>query len=193
MEKLNSVKIESRTEKENLFINKIKVDHPEIFTLISNNYNPESPLKVNEENMIETDEGTYLNIPRVQELVRISSAIKEKLPVIPEGYIRLWRGNRQKEVGKNPSYTNSLSGIALPFLMGYSGPLSYVDIPKELSGKFLKTGCVAEGSEFIISPEILSNIQIVGLNEEEKKNLIEKSTDLQEEDGDKGGWVSISV
>ena len=131
MEKHNSTNLENNSKKTQIFLDKIKVSHPEIFKLISNNYDPNSPLKINEENKIETDEGNYLNIPRTQELVRISSAIKEKLPPIPEGQVRLWRGNRQKEVGKNPSYTNSLSGIALPFLMGYNGPLSYVDIPKD--------------------------------------------------------------
>lgn len=193
MEKLNSSSNENNQEKSQIFLDKIKDSHPEIFALISNNYNSESPLKINEENKIETDEGTYLNIPRVQELVRISSAIKEKLPVIPEGCIRLWRGNRQKEVGKNPSYTNSLSGIALPFLIGYNGTLSYIDVPKELSEKFLKKGCVAEDSEFIVSPEILSNVQIVGLNENETQALLKQSITLQEEDDGKGGWASITV
>ena len=183
------------TEKKNLKetpLDKIRSNHPEIFALISKTYNPDSPLKVNENGQIETEEGEYLNIPRMQELVRITAAIKEKLSPIPEGYVRLWRGNREKEVGKNPSYTNSLTGIALPFLLSYKGPLSYVDVRKELSEKCLSIDGVAPGAEFILPTESLSGIQVVGLTEEEKNALIEESLP-EDRSKETDGWGKITI
>ncbi len=186
------IKPKRESPKSNL--EKIKTNNPEIFNLISDKYNADSILEITDDGKIKTEEGDYLNTPRVQELVRIMTAIKESLPSIPEGYVRLWRGNRKNEVGKNPQYTNSLSGIALPFLMGYGGHLSYVDISKEDAEKCLKTGAVAEGAEFMLPKELLSNVQIVGFSEEERKSILEKSLDLPPDEGDgKDWWTSISV
>ena len=98
------------------YLENLMVNNPEIFELISVVYDSGTATKLDESNNIESDEGTYPNTPKMQEMVKIAKAIKKSLPAIPKGYIRLWRGNREGEVGKNPSYTNSLAGIALPYL-----------------------------------------------------------------------------
>ena len=58
-----------------------------------------------------------------------ATAIEQTLPPVPEGHVRLWRGNRPEEIGQNPSFTNDLPGIALPFQKSQGGRLSYVDVP----------------------------------------------------------------
>lgn len=88
----------------------------------------------------------YYSTPRTLAHVEQAEKIKEKLPPVAEGMTRLWRGNRPGEAGKNPSFTNSLPGIALPFQEGYGGPITYVDVPTNKLDSFLVTG--APGSEF---------------------------------------------
>src|SRR3989338_4584236 len=73
----------------------------------------------------------YANTPRMRDFIRRANIIRNSLPSIPSECVRLWRGNRPNEVGENSSYTNSLEGIALPFLPHYGGSLSYVDVPKK--------------------------------------------------------------
>ena len=70
-----------------------------------------------ENKMIKASDGQeYMDIPRMRKFIEIGTKIRNRLPELQNGYIRLWRGNRPGELGKNPSYTNSLEGIALPFL-----------------------------------------------------------------------------
>jgi hypothetical protein len=91
-----------------------------------------------------------------------ADAIEKSLPSLADGYTRLWRGNRKGEVGKNPQFTNSLAGIALPFQKGYGGDLSYVDVPTKDLGKFEQKVGAALGAEFVLPEELASNAQVVG-------------------------------
>ncbi len=111
--------------------------------------------------MIISDGHEYLNIPRIHEFIRRANTIRESLPEVQAGYTRLWRGNRKKEIGENPSYTNSLEGIALPFLDMYEGDLSYIDISDEDLVKYMIMGGVAENSEFILPADIVKNAILV--------------------------------
>ena len=103
----------------------------------------------------------YSDIPRMRSLIRVANIIRDTLPHVPEGYIRLWRGNRPGEVGENPSFTNSLEGIALPFLKSYEGQLSFVDVPEDIVKKSLVTSGGAKNSEFILPLEIASGAQTI--------------------------------
>jgi hypothetical protein len=99
---------------------------------------------------------------------KLSDLIIQKLPKVKPNFIRLWRGNRPNEVGKNPSYTSSLEGIALPFYYGYhedglDAVISYIDIPKEEVKKYI-TGGGAEDSEFILPKELLNQVKTVDKN-----------------------------
>ncbi len=87
--------------------------------------------------------------------------IEARLPPTPEGMTRLWRGNREGELGKNPQFTNDLAGIALPFRDAYKGPLSYVDVPTELVNSYVNTGVAAENAEFILPAEIAARAKEV--------------------------------
>lgn len=118
------------------------------------NINPET-------GRIISDGHEYLNIPRMQELIRRANKIRGSLPVVSDGYTRLWRGNRPDEVGKNPSFTNSLEGIALPFLSSYGGKLTYVNVPTEDLNKYLDTIGSAPDSEFILPSELAGQAIVV--------------------------------
>jgi hypothetical protein len=101
----------------------------------------------------------------------------------------MWRGNRPGEVGYNPSYTNSLEGIALPFLRGYNGVLSYIDIPKTDAPKYLTSG--AQGSEFILPSEIIKQAKIVGFSPKEADAIKAQAKPLPKTDHNPGnGWTS---
>lgn len=94
----------------------------------------------------------------------IAKLINLKLPEVKNEFTRLWRGNRPGEVGKNPSYTSSLEGIALPFYYGYYDEdqpaiLSYIDIPTQDTKKYLTSG--ADESEFMLPKELLKNVKTV--------------------------------
>ena len=99
--------------------------------------------------------------PRMQELIRRANKIRENLPPTETGFVRLWRGNRVGEVGQNPSFTNSLEGITLPFLDAYRGSLNYVDVAENDLNTYLDTSAVAENSEFTLSPELAAQAKIV--------------------------------
>lgn len=103
----------------------------------------------------------YEDTPRMRSLIEKANEIRGSVSAIPEGYSRLWRANRPGEVGKNPSYTNSLEGIALPFLEGYGGKISYVDIPEEDLVKYVRDGVVAPGAEFVLPLEVLKQVEVV--------------------------------
>jgi hypothetical protein len=97
----------------------------------------------------------------MHELIRKANKIRNSLPVVSPGCVRLWRGNRPDEVGKNPSFTNSLEGIALPFLSVYGGKLTYVDVPTEDLNKYLDTVGGAPDSEFMLPEELAKQAMIV--------------------------------
>lgn len=133
----------------------------------------------------------YIDSPRIRELIKKANEIRSTLPPVEEGHTRLWRGNRKGEVGKNPSYTNSLEGIALPFLESYGGVLSYIDIPDTDLEKYLQTGAVAEGSEFRLPAELVETVKVVGMSEDEGEEL--KKESKPEENLDQGnGWGYVS-
>jgi hypothetical protein len=96
----------------------------------------------------------YADTPRIKSLIEKAEGIQSNLPPVQEGMIRLYRGNREGEVGQNPSFTNSLVGIALPFQESYGGSLSYVDIPKADLAKYESTTASAPGSEFSLPAEL---------------------------------------
>jgi hypothetical protein len=96
----------------------------------------------------------YANTPRIKDLIEKAEAIQSNLPPVQKDMIRLYRGNREGEVGQNPSFTNSLVGIALPFQESYGGSLSYVDIPKSDLAKYESTAGSAPGSEFSLTTEL---------------------------------------
>ena len=96
---------------------------------------------------------------------KLGDLLNQKLPKVKPGLIRLWRGNRPGEEKKNPSYTSSLTGIALPFYYGYhekeqDAVLTYIDIPNEDIEKYIVPGGV-KGEEMILPKELLNSVQIV--------------------------------
>src|SRR3989339_472744 len=101
--------------------------------------NPEFVIN-QETGMIKSYGHEYANTPRMQEFVRRANKIRESLPLIPENHTRLWRGNRPGEVGVGSRFTDSLEGIALPFVDGYGGELSYIDIPTDELDKYVSSG-----------------------------------------------------
>lgn len=103
----------------------------------------------------------YANNPRMQEFVRRANKIRDSLPSIPENHTRLWRGNRPDEIGQNPSFTSSLEGIALPFLDGYGGKLTYIDIPAQDLEKYSGERAASTDSEFILSSELAKKAIVV--------------------------------
>jgi hypothetical protein len=104
--------------------------------------------------MITRDGQEYFNNPRIRFFVKIADEVRASLPKLKEGYTRLYRGNRPSDLKSNPQFTNSLEGIALPFLMSYEGQLSYIDIPTSDLSKYVQKGGVATNAEFIVTPEI---------------------------------------
>lgn len=94
-----------------------------------------------------------------------AAEIEKKLPAPTAGHTRLWRGNRPGEVGKNPSFTTDLPGIALPFKKAYSGPLSYVDVPSADLAKYEDKVGVATGAEFQLPADLASKATEVGAAE----------------------------
>jgi hypothetical protein len=99
--------------------------------------------------------------PPIVEFRKQAKEIEARLPPVADGMVRLWRGNRPGEVGQNPSFTNSLDGIALPFKKGYGGPLSYVDIPAADADTYLQTVGVAPGAEFKVPPDVAARAVVV--------------------------------
>lgn len=104
--------------------------------------------------MITREGQEYFNNPRIRFFVKIADEVRASLPKIEDGYTRLYRGNRPSDLKSNPQFTNSLEGIALPFLMSYEGQLSYIDIPTSDLLKYVQKGGVATNAEFIVTPEI---------------------------------------
>ncbi len=107
-----------------------------------------------ETGMLVSDGQEYANTPRMRNFIKRANAIRNSLPTLEEGKVRVWRGNREDEIGKNPSFTNSLEGIALPFLDGYGGKLSYVDVDKTDLDTYVINLATEKDSEFILPPEL---------------------------------------
>jgi len=107
---------------------------------------------------------TYNNTPRIQSLIQRARSIEQRLPQPAPGTTRLWRGNRPDEVGNNPTFTNSLVGIALPFQEQYGGELSYIDVPTQDLAKYTDRVASAPDSEFTVTPELARTAQIVKEN-----------------------------
>lgn len=103
----------------------------------------------------------YSDTPRMRSLVRVGDSIRNSLSSPENGFVRLWRGNRTDEIGKNPSFTNSLEGIALPFLLQYKGKLSYVDVPQADLSKYVINVASAPDSEFILPAELAMRAVVV--------------------------------
>jgi hypothetical protein len=107
---------------------------------------------------------SYMNTPRIQSLIQQAQVIESQLPPVRSGMTRLWRGNRQGEAGSNPSFTNSLVGIALPFLEQYGGSLTYIDVPTQDLSQYVHTVASAPGAEFTVTPELAAQAQFVKEN-----------------------------
>lgn len=157
--------------------NKLYENHPSIFQLIQNDsHHIMIDIQIDADGkLIRTNDDTCSDSPRMREIIRIATLIKKSLPAIADDHVRLWRGNRPNEVGLNPSYTNSLEGIALPFLLWYEGLLSYIDIPKQDWAKYVHTGVVAKDAEFILPKDLVKHAQIVGMSDKEANILKSQS------------------
>jgi len=107
---------------------------------------------------------SYMNTSRIQNLIRKAHSIESQLPAVKSGMTRLWRGNRPGEEGQNPTFTNSLVGIALPFLEQYGGNLTYIDIPTQDLAKYIDRVASSPDSEFTVTPELAKTAQIVKEN-----------------------------
>jgi hypothetical protein len=107
---------------------------------------------------------SYMNTPRIQSLIQQAQVIESQLPPVRSGMTRLWRGNRPGEVGSNPTFTNSLVGIALPFLEQYGGSLTYIDVPTQDLAKYIDRVASSPDSEFTVTPELAKTAQIVKEN-----------------------------
>lgn len=169
-------------KEEGVILEELKANNPELFRLISDTFVPDTGYSISDSYELVTDEGSYTVSPRTKELAAIAYAIKSKLPEVATGYTRVWRGNRDKEVGKNPSYTSSLIGIALPFLLSYRGPLSYVDVPTVILPS-LQSGPAGTSVEYTVPKELLTGVQVVGFSKEDASALIanaEISREVQE-------------
>lgn len=89
-----------------------------------------------------------------------AAKIEAALPPVEDGYVRLWRGNRPGEEGSNPSFTTSLSGIALPFQKAYGGKLTYVDVPKEKLEEYAQGRAAATDEEFTVPADIAKQARL---------------------------------
>jgi len=138
---------------------------------------------------LERDGQKYNDNPKIRAFIELGDAIRDILPDVDKENVRLWRGNRKDEVGCNPSYTNSLDGIALPFLSDYNGVLSYIDVLKDEAEKYL-TENGATGSEFILPKKVLENIKIVGFSEEDSEKIKKEAKPLSQ-NKEESGWDNI--
>jgi hypothetical protein len=91
---------------------------------------------------------------------REAESITNILPEVPEGFTRLYRGNRPNEIGKNPQFTSDLAGIALPFADAYKGPVSYVDVPSANLQQYQQK-IAATDVEFILPPNLAATAKQV--------------------------------
>lgn len=112
----------------------------------------------------------YLSNPRTTYYNEMAKIIFNSIPKVTEGCVRLWRGSRKDEVNENTIVTNSLIGIALPFMYAYKGLITYVDVPTLEYMNYVQISGVALNSEFklpdsfkgkfkIVNPEIYKNFE----------------------------------
>ena len=97
----------------------------------------------------------------IEKYKREAAEIELALPAVAEGFTRLYRGNREGEIGKNPQFTNSLAGIALPFADAYGGALSYVDVPTSELNSYVNKGAAADNAEFVLPAELAAQAKEV--------------------------------
>lgn len=182
-----SLKRKARMDAERNMPNPFK-DDADLESHLNSNKNPEKRVtKINEEikelekklekqqpeTVIGPDKLEYKNTPKIQALIERAQKIVNRLPEIKEGFTRLWRGNRPDEIGKNPSFTKSLVGIALPFEESYKGGISYVDVPTSKLKEFETPGG-SPGDEFILPKELAEQAQKAKETKPRKKPVTEK-------------------
>lgn len=90
-----------------------------------------------------------------------AAAIQEAVPAVADGFTRLWRGNRDGEVGTARQFTNDLAGIALPFREAYRGDISYVDVPTAEVGQYENKAGAAPGAEFSLPADLAGSARRV--------------------------------
>ncbi len=182
------------TESQSAYIDSVFEDNPELASLFENakvffDHN-KNEISVNKQTgMIESNGHSYIDSPHMRSLVLRASAIRNSVPPVSAGYMRLWRGNREGEIGKNPSFTSALEGIALPFLSSYGGSLSYVDIPLGEYNAYVQTGVVAPDTEFRLPPEVAATA--IEVKEPREENLREKAKELFQKYLNQGGKIDI--
>lgn len=120
-------------------------DHEEFFRRASQ-------AALSRDGVVISDKMVAGQVPRVR-FEQDAARIEASLPEPPEGYERLWRGNRPGEVGTARQFTNDLAGIALPFREGYRGDISYVDVPIDRLDEYLNKTGGAPGAEFLVPSE----------------------------------------
>ena len=70
--------------------------------------------------------------------------------------------------------------------------LSYVDVPEEDAKNYMTTTGSAKDSEFILPPELVKSVKIVGLISEEADEAIKKAKSLTDDDIVRdGGWERV--
>lgn len=130
----------------------------------------------------------YIDNPRMRSFVLRANAIRNNLPPVQDSYLRLWRGNREGEIGKNPSFTSSLEGIAMPFLGAYGGKLSYLDIPLNKYNEYVETLAVAPDAEFRVPPELAATA--VEIIEPKEENIRQHAKELFQRYINEGGEIN---
>ena len=106
----------------------------------------------------------YISNIRTVYYNEMAKIILKSIPKVEENYIRLWRGSRPNEVNQNTIVTNSLIGIALPFMYAYEGVMAYVDVPKSEFMNYVSKGAVAENSEFMLPNTYKGKFKVVDPN-----------------------------
>jgi hypothetical protein len=141
---------------------KLHDDFVKAHNLIPDNWIKKQKLKEN--TGLNYNGQSYMDTPRIQSLIQQAQEIESQLAPVESGHTRLWRGNRPGEVGQNPTFTNSLVGIALPFLQQYGGSLTYIDVPTQDLAQYTDSVASAPNSEFTVTPELAQQAQVVKEN-----------------------------
>ena len=123
---------------------------------------------------------------------REAKSIESSLPPIKEGMTRLWRGNREGEVGTATQFTNDLPGIAIPFRNMYGGGLSYVDVPTKDLTKYEQRVAAAPGAEFNLPDELARNARNVsGIGMEGEKATTEINESRNSPLANEAGFIRL--
>jgi len=110
------------------------------------------------------DGETYLSNPRTIYYNEMAKIIFNSLPKVENGCTRLWRGSRTNEVNENTVVTNSLVGIALPFMYGYKGVMTYVDVSTSEYVNYVQKSGVAPNSEFMLPDSFKGKFKVIDFN-----------------------------